>query len=177
MEEERRTGLVHVYTGTGKGKTTAALGLVMRSVGHGHKAIVIQFMKGEIKYGELNSIGELKGADIEQYGRPDFVNKEDPAQVDIDLAHEGFQRAKEVISSGEYDLVVLDEMNVALDYGLLDEEDVIEMIEGRPDGIEVVLTGRSASPSIIDIADLVTVMAEVKHPYMKGIEGREGIEY
>lgn len=177
MKEEKRIGLVQVYTGTGKGKTTASLGLALRASGKGHRCIVIQFMKGQIKYGELAAIDNLPTVEIEQYGRPDFVDRENPAQVDIDLAEEGFERAKEVINGGEYDLVVLDEMNMALDFNLLKEKPVLEMIKNRPPHVEVVLTGRNASPAIIDLADLVTVMAEVKHPYMVGVEGREGIEF
>ncbi len=177
MEEKKRKGLVQVYTGNGKGKTTAALGLVLRAVGKGHKAIIIQFMKGDIKYGELTGIEYLPNAEIEQYGRPDFVDKKDPAKVDIEFAEKGFRRAKEVVSSGEYDMVVLDEMNITLDYKLLDEDEVIQCIKNKPEHVEIVLTGRYAPPSIINMADLLTVMCEVKHPYMTGIEAREGIEY
>ncbi len=177
MVDDKRVGLVQVYTGCGKGKTTAALGQVLRAVGKGQKAIIIQFMKGEIKYGELKSVADLENAEIEQYGRPDFVDKKDPAKIDIELAEKGLRRAKEVISSGEYDIVVLDEMNITLDYKLVDEKEVITMIENRPEHVEIVLTGRYAPPSIIDLADLLTVMTEVKHPYMKGVEAREGIEY
>ncbi len=177
LEDKKRKGLVQVYTGTGKGKTTAALGLVLRASGKGQKSIVIQFMKGQIKYGELNAILNLPNVEIEQYGRPDFVNKENPEKIDIDLAMEGLERAKEVIVSGDYDIVVLDEMNMALDFNLLSEEEVIDVIEKRPPHVEIVLTGRNASPGLINLADLVTVMADVKHPYMVGVEGREGIEY
>lgn len=176
MAKRSRVGLVQVYTGTGKGKTTASLGQALRASGKGQDVIIVQFMKGEINYGELNSIEHLPNVTIEQYGRPDFVNKANPAQVDIDWAEEGFQRAKEVISSGDYDMVVLDELNIALDYKLLDIEPVLEMIRSRPEHTELVLTGRYAPPAIIDIADLVSVISEVKHPYMKGIDAREGIE-
>ncbi len=175
--KEKRRGLVQVYTGNGKGKTTAALGQVLRAVGKGHRAIIIQFMKGQIAYGELTSVGHLPGAEIEQYGRPDFVNKKDPEQVDIDLARKGLERAKEVVMSGEYDMVVLDEMNITLDYRLVREDEVLELIGNRPEHVELILTGRYAPPSIINIADLVTYMCEVKHPYMAGVEAREGIEF
>ncbi|MBS3816073.1 MAG: cob(I)yrinic acid a,c-diamide adenosyltransferase [Candidatus Thermoplasmatota archaeon] len=177
LEDEKRSGIVQVYTGTGKGKTTAALGLALRAAGHDQKGMIIQFMKGQIKYGELSSIEDLPGLEIEQYGRADFVDKNDPDQVDIDFAKEGFDRAKEVLSEEEYDIVVLDEMNMVLDFELLEEKDVIEMLENKPPHMEIVLTGRNAPPSIIDLADLVTVMSEVKHPYMIGMDGREGIEF
>ena len=177
MNKKSGMGMVQVYTGDGKGKTTAALGLVLRAVGKGYRAIVIQFMKGNIKYGELKGIGHLPGAQIEQYGRPDFVNRDNPEQIDIDLARHGFQRAKEVINSGEYDLVVLDEMNITLDYKLLDMAEVLDVIRSRPDGVEIVLTGRYAPAEVMEMADLVTVMDEWKHPYASGVEAREGIEY
>lgn len=175
-KDGERTGLVQVYTGTGKGKTTAALGLVVRAAGKGMRALIIQFMKGRINYGELESIRHLPGAAIEQFGRPDFVNKADPADIDVELAEKGFARAREAIASGEYDLVVLDEMNVALDFGLLDTDEVLRVIENRPDRVEIVLTGRNAPPSIIAAADLVTDMTEVKHPFARGIQAREGID-
>ena len=175
--KEKRKGLVQVYTGNGKGKTTAALGLLLRSSGKGYRSIMIQFMKGKVNYGELEAVEHVPRAEIEQYGRPDFVDKENPDPVDIELARKGFERAKEVISSGNYDLVILDELNITLDYGLLGLEEVIDMIKRRPEHVEVVLTGRYAPQEILDLADLVTVMEEVKHPFQKGIEAREGIEY
>ena len=174
---KKRQGLVQVYTGNGKGKTTASIGLAVRSAGKGHRVIMIQFMKGKINYGELKGLSQLEGASIEQYGRPDFVDKANPAQVDIDWAVQGLARAKEVVSSGEYDLVILDELNIALDYKLVPLQEVLEMIKGRPSHVELVLTGRYAPPEIIDLADLLTVMTEVKHPYMKGVDAREGIEF
>lgn len=177
MVKGKRLGLVQVYTGNGKGKTTAALGLVLRAVGKGQRAMVIQFMKGQINYGELEALRYLPSAEIEQYGRPDFVDKKNPLPIDIELAKRGFERAKEVVLSGKYDIVVLDELNIALDYKLLDESEVIELIKSRPKHVELVLTGRYAPPSIINIADLVTVMCEVKHPYMVGVDAREGIEF
>ncbi len=176
-DSEKRRGLIQVYTGMGKGKTTAALGLALRASGKGHKVHIIQFMKGQIKYGELEAVKHLPGVEIEQFGRPDFVNKEKPEQIDIDLARKGFERAKYIINSGEHDLVVLDELNIAMDYKLLGEDEVIEMLKNRPEHVEVVLTGRYAPVSIVILADLVTEMIEIKHPYKEGVEAREGIEF
>lgn len=177
MGGERSIGLVQVYTGCGKGKTTAALGLVMRAAGRGYSTIVIQFMKGGRNYGEVETIKAIENAEIEQYGRPDFVDRNNPAQVDIDLAEQALKRAREVVMSGKYDLVVLDEINVAQDYGLIKLDDVLSLIKDKPEHVELVLTGRGAHPEIINAADLVTVMAEVKHPHRRGIEARDGIEY
>jgi len=171
------TGIVQLYTGTGKGKTTAALGLGLRAAGHGWKVLVIQFMKGKINYGELQSVKHIPGMSIEQFGRPDFVDKDNPAQVDIDLAVQGFQRAKEAISSEEYNMLILDEINVAVDFKLLDVTDVLELVENRPPNLDMVLTGRYAPRALVDLADLVTVMAEVKHPYAQGIDARQGIDF
>lgn len=171
-----RKGLIQVYTGTGKGKTTAALGLTLRACGKGYRVHIIQFMKGRINYGELASIEHVPGATIEQCGRPDFVDRKNPARVDIDMAREGLERAKKIISAGETDIVVLDEMNVALDYKLVPEDEVIAMLKARPEHVEIVLTGRDAPRSVIDIADLVSVISEVKHPYRAGLHSREGID-
>lgn len=172
-----RRGMVQVYTGNGKGKTTASLGLGLRALGHGWKVYMIQFMKGRINYGELEAVKNLPSFTIEQFGRPDFVDKENPAQVDIDFAQQGLARAKEVVSGGKYDMVILDEMNVALDYKLVPEEEVLAMIKNRPEHVEIVLTGRNAPESILAIADLVSRVGEEKHPYQKGVQAREGIEF
>jgi cob(I)alamin adenosyltransferase len=172
-----RKGTVHVYTGDGKGKTTAALGQALRASGHGLKVIVLQFMKGEIKYGELEAVKNIPGFTIEQYGLPSFVDKDNPSREDRGLANQGLKRAKEVIRSGEYDIVVLDEANIALDYGLLNLKDLMEVITKRPLRVDIVLTGRYAPKEVIELADLVTEMREVKHHYQKGVQAREGIEY
>lgn len=172
-----RHGLVQVYTGNGKGKTTAALGLAFRASGHGLKTYIIQFMKGEIYYGELGTAEKLSDTiTLKQMGRPDFVDKINTAQIDIDMAEEALKFSKDLIMSGDYDLVILDEINVALDFGLIKLDDVIEIVEKKPPEVELVLTGRYAPKEIIERADLVTEMVEIKHPYNAGVEARIGIE-
>lgn len=169
-------GYVQVYTGDGKGKTTASLGLGLRAAGDGCRVIMIQFMKGR-RYSEIDSVGFLPGFEIEQHGRDEFVSKEDPEVVDRELASKGFERAKEIVLKGEHDLVILDEVNVAMDYELVSVDDMIELIEKKPIRMELVLTGRYAPERIIDIADLVTEMREVKHFYQRGVAARKGIEF
>ena len=169
-------GYVHVYTGPGKGKTTAALGLGMRAAGAGFKVHMIQFMKGR-RYNEINSIETLSNFTISQHGRDEFVSKEKPEQIDIDLAKEGFTHAKDIINNGKYDLVILDEINVAVDYNLIPLEEVIKLIEGKPEKLELVLTGRDAHPELVKISDLVTELLEIKHPYQQGVLARNGIDF
>jgi cob(I)alamin adenosyltransferase len=170
-------GLVEVYTGTGKGKTTAALGLGLRSYGKGLKVFMIQFMKGDIDYGEILAVKELDGFIIEQFGRPDFVDRNNPEKIDIEYAHSALARAHEILSNGEYDILILDEINIALEWNLIELEDIIELINSKPKNVELVLTGRYAHPKIIELADLVTDMQEIKHPYKNGVPAREGIEH
>ncbi|MBN1883614.1 MAG: cob(I)yrinic acid a,c-diamide adenosyltransferase [Deltaproteobacteria bacterium] len=176
--KESQTGLVQVYTGNGKGKTTAALGLALRACGQGLKSYMIQFMKGEIYYGELGAAKALPDdcLIITQMGRPDFVSKENPDPVDVEMAKKALELAREVICAGRYDIVILDEVNVALDFGLLSLSDVMKVIDDKPPGMELILTGRYAPREIIDRADLVTEMKEIKHPYERGVPARVGIE-
>lgn len=170
-------GLVHVYTGDGKGKTTAALGLALRAVGHGLKVYMIQFMKGSIDYGELIASKQIPNLTIKQFGRAEFVDKANPKKVDISLAEKALSHAKTILAERKYDVVILDEINVALEWKLINLNDVIELIQQRPKNVELILTGRYAHPKIITIADLVTEMKEIKHPYQKGIKARKGIDY
>ena len=170
-------GTIQVYTGDGKGKTTAAIGQAIRAAGHRLRVMMIQFMKGKINYGELEAVKQILGFTIEQYGGPEFVNKNNPDKEDIEWAQEGWSRAKEVIQSGKYDMVILDELNIALDFGLIALDEVIEGMKSKPKHLELILTGRYAPREIMELADLVTEMKEIKHPYQKGIQAREGIEY
>lgn len=171
------TGLVHVYTGNGKGKTTAALGLGLRAVGRGLRVIFFQFMKGQ-PYGELETVKRLSpDFSIVQLGRDGFVDRAAPEPRDYDLAKAGLQQAKLAIASGEYDLVILDEANCAVDFGLLSVDDLVATIEGKPERLELVITGRSAKPEILAKADLITEMKEVRHYFTQGQDARMGIEY
>jgi cob(I)alamin adenosyltransferase len=169
-------GFVHVYTGDGKGKTTAAIGLGVRAAGAGLKVIMIQFMKGR-RYSEIDSIEKIPNFTVVQYGRDEFVSKEKPEQIDIDLAKKGFEHAKKVTKEGKHDLVILDEINVAVDYNLISLKDLLKLVDEKPEKVELVLTGRYASPELVKSADLVTEMLEIKHPYQKGVLARKGIDH
>ncbi|GFP19428.1 cob(I)alamin adenosyltransferase [Candidatus Hakubella thermalkaliphila] len=180
---DQRKGLIQVYTGSGKGKTTAALGLALRAVGRGYKVMFIQFIKqdryetGEVKAAEMLS-PYLKFARFGQY--PTALDESGSLLPDMDIGEsvrEALQFARKVIREGEYDLVVLDEINVALDRRLITLDEVIGLIKEKPDFMELVLTGRNAHPKIVEMADLVTEMREVKHPFNKGIRARRGIEF
>ena len=173
-EELRNT--VQIYTGDGKGKTTASLGAGLRAAGHGKRVLVIQFMKGRL-HGELAAVEDIDGFAIEQYGRDEFVDPENPEQIDIELAGKGWRRAVEASGDEELDLLVLDEINVAVSFGLIGLESVIEFIRNKPARLELILTGRYAPDELIELADTVTEMKEVKHHYKKGIESRKGVEY
>ena len=170
-------GLVQVYTGNGKGKTTAALGAALRACGHGLRVYMIQFMKSSGTYGESKIASEIPGFTLHASGLPTFVDRNAPGDEDRRLAREGWARAQEIVRAGAHDVVILDEINVAVDYGLVPVDEVIRFIEEKPRGVELVLTGRDARPEIIDRADLVSEIHEIKHPYRRGIAGRRGIEF
>jgi cob(I)alamin adenosyltransferase len=169
-------GYTQVYTGDGKGKTTASIGLAVRAAGAGLAVAMIQFMKGR-PYAEIDAIKNIPGFEIFQHGRDAFVSKRDPDPVDLDLAREGLDHAHKIISAGKHDLVILDEINVALDFGLLPLAEVLEMLAKKPPHVELVLTGRYAPGEILDAADLVTDMREIKHFYKDGVKARRGIEH
>ena len=170
-------GLVQIYTGDGKGKTTAALGLAMRAAGRGLSVFMVQFLKGR-RYGELESAKRLSDRfKIVQSGLDAFVKKGEPSEEDLRLAREGLGLAQDAIQSGGYDIVILDEINVAVELGVLKMEDVLQLIDERPDSVELVLTGRYAPPEFCERADLITEMKNIRHCYDAGVEMREGIEY
>lgn len=168
------SGMVHVYTGNGKGKTTAAFGLAVRAVGAEKNVYIAQFVKG-MKYSELNSLAKIEKIEIKQYGLNYFINGK-TEQEDIEAARNGLAGVAEILKSGEYQLVILDEANIAVYYQLFSADELIEVIEKRAPEVEVVITGRYAEDKIIEYADLVTEMKEIKHYYKKGIKARVGIE-
>jgi cob(I)alamin adenosyltransferase len=176
---ERRHGLLAVYTGDGEGKTTSALGKVVRSVGYGWKVLIVQFMKGTWHYGEMAGLKHLPGVRLERMGAGFYKIMGDslPDEVHQQAAAEALQFAAEAMASGEWDLVILDEINVALQTELLTWEAVLPVIEARPKWLHLVLTGRGAPRELIERADLVTEMREVKHPYQAGIIAQKGFDY
>jgi|UniRef100_A0A7C3WQW9 cob(I)alamin adenosyltransferase len=178
MEKKRlHQGLVQVYTGEGKGKTTCAFGLALRAVGQGFRVFLIQFLKGQ-DTGELRAAQRLAPElTVRGFGRPGLVNLKKPAPEDIALAQEALDLARQVIAAGEHDLVILDEINVALAYNLIPLAEVLEMVNERPPWVEVVLTGRAAPLELIECADLVTEMVPVKHYWEAGVKARRGIEW
>jgi cob(I)alamin adenosyltransferase len=170
-------GLVQVYTGDGKGKTSAAFGLALRAIGRGLRVYIIQFIKGGFDYGELYIIDKLPNLTLKSFGRGKFITAKQPGQEDIELANDALKLAEKIVESGENDVVILDEINVAINLNLIDSKEVIRLIQTKPLHVELVLTGRNAPEKIIELADLVTEMKEVKHPYKKGQPARIGIEY
>jgi cob(I)alamin adenosyltransferase len=171
-----RKGFVHVYTGNGKGKTTAALGLGLRAVGNGLNVYMIQFMKGR-QYSELDAVDLLPNFTIFQSGRDEFVSKIKPEQIDIDLAQKGLQHAKEILKKSAYDVIILDEINVALYFNLIALDEVLSLVKTKPQHVELVLTGRYAHPDLVKHADLVSEILEIKHPYQNGVKSRKGIDW
>jgi cob(I)alamin adenosyltransferase len=174
-----RRGLIIVNTGPGKGKTTAAMGTALRAVGNGMKVLMLQFLKGSWHYGELDAVKAFGGDFVmKQMGRG-FVKvggaETDPE--DVRLVEEAWAEAEKEIMFGAWDLVILDEINYAISYKMLDPEQVVATLKKKPEMVHVILTGRNAHPSIIEVADTVTEMKEVKHAYSKGIEAQRGIEY
>ena len=170
-------GMVQLFTGNGKGKTSAALGTVLRALGHGMKVFIVFFMKGNYPYGEFRTLSNLSNVDVASFG---FRRRTDPANLkpeEIEQAKLALSTARQAILSGNYDLVVLDEVNVAVNFKLIDVDEVVKLINDKPSKVELILTGRYADARLIEMADLATEMVKLKHPYDKGVKARKGIEY
>lgn len=179
-KQEENKGLTIVYTGNGKGKTTAALGMCIRAAGYKKKIKILQFVKGSWKYGELEGIKLLKDfVELEQVGEGfvGIVDDDKELSVHQEAARKGLEQARQDIHSGKYDIVMLDELNIAVDLGLVQLDEVLDIVRGKPEKLHLVVTGRNARPELIDIADLVTEMKEIKHPYRKGILAQRGIDW
>ncbi len=170
-------GLVQIFTGDGKGKTSTALGVVLRASGHGLRVFIVTFMKGDYPYGEWNTLAKLPNVNITRFGLKTFT---DPANIKPEerkQAKQALSVVRTAMLSGNYDLVVLDEVNIAVAWKLVKLDEVVRLIRDKPPNVELILTGRHADKKLIELADLVTEMVKVKHPYDKGIMARQGIDY
>jgi cob(I)alamin adenosyltransferase len=174
-----RRGLIIVHTGPGKGKTTAAMGTALRAVGQGMRVLMLQFLKGSWHYGELDAVQAFGDKFVmKQMGRGFVkVGGAEPDPEDVRMVEEAWNEAERAILSGEWELVILDEINYAISYRMLDPAKVVEVLRRKPEMVHVILTGRNAHPTIVDLADTVTEMRQVKHAYEKGVMAQRGIEY
>jgi cob(I)alamin adenosyltransferase len=172
-----RKGLVQIFTGDGKGKTSAAIGVVVRALGHGLKVYIAFFMKGDYFYGERKILAELPGVTLESFGSSQFIDPDNIRLEEKTEAARALAAARQAMLSGEYDLVVLDEVNLAVAFNLLRVDEVLGLIEAKPEAVELILTGRQADKELVRVADLVTECLKIKHPYDSGVERREGFEY
>ncbi len=168
--------MIHIYTGNGKGKTTAALGLIIRALGNGKRVCLIQFMKKNFVYGEIKFLGKQNNIDIFQFGTAQLVNPENPDKIDFEEAEKAYNKCKETIASNEYDIIVIDEINVAVKWKLLPLQKQLELMEMDTD-TEIIMTGRYAKNEVLQRASLVTEMKEIKHYFVLGVEARKGIEF
>jgi len=175
--ESFEKGLVQVFTGEGRGKTSAAIGTVVRALGNGLKVRIIAFMKAGHPSGEWEILSRLDNVDISRFGTKGFVNPDRPMQEDREQAAMALKEARESVMSGNYNVVLLDEVNVAVAWNLIDVHDVLSLIDAKPENVELILTGRGADKEIVKAADLVTEMLNIKHPYENGTVARKGIEY
>jgi cob(I)alamin adenosyltransferase len=168
-------GLIQIYTGRGKGKTTASLGLAMRAAGHGLKVAIIHFMK-IWDYGEVRSLKKL-GIDLFRYGTTELIDPNNPSPVDFEEAEKAIVKAEELVKNGDHDILILDEITLAVDFNLIPLKRVVDLLNNKPNNLELVLTGRNCPWELIKRADLVSVIDEIKHPFQKGVEARRGIEF
>jgi len=177
MPERAHLGKVHVITGPGKGKTTSAFGVAMRAAGHGVKVCVVQFLKTGWSTGEVITSRRILEINVKQFGTGKFIDPKKPAEDDRKRAKDALEYAKSVIAKGACGILILDEINVAVSFGLVDVKEVIDMLKSRGEGTEVVLTGRNAPREFIEYADYVSVVENVKHPFDKGTKPRKGVEW
>lgn len=177
-QQQKRLGLIHVYTGEGKGKSTTALGIALRAVGHEMRVLIIQFLKGHKDYGEVLVQSRLRPhLEIVQFGTPDPVNLQDPTAMDMYLAKEAMEYARRAMIMKRPDILILDEINPALHHNFLPVQEVLDFLDNKHQNTEVILTGRNAPKDILNAADLITVMTMTKHPYHDGFIPRRGIEH
>lgn len=177
-DEKTKKGLIIVHTGDGKGKTTAALGLAFRALGQGFKVAMIQFIKGLTHYGELEAAKAFPNFELIPMGRGFLrIGAEEPLPEDVELAHEALRLGQEKIHSGQYQLIILDEIGYAIHYKLIGLEEVLALLRAKPKDLHLVLTGRNMPPEVIELADLVTEMMPIKHPFERGVKAQRGIEY
>jgi cob(I)alamin adenosyltransferase len=180
MNEQESKGLVIVYTGNGKGKTTASLGMCIRAAGHKKKVKIIQFIKGTWHYGELDGIKLLSDyVELEQMGKGfvGIIDDKEDISTHIQAAEKALEQSREEMLSGKYDILILDELNVALKLNLLKIEAVLDLIKDKPERMHLVITGRDAHEKVIELANLVTEMREIKHPFQEGILAQEGVDF
>lgn len=170
-------GLVQIFTGDGKGKTSAALGTVVRALGQGMKVCIVVFMKGDYPYSEWKFFSDVPGVKIARFGLSTFTDPNNVKPEEREQAEKALEYAREAMLGGEYDLLVLDEVNVAAAWKLIDVDDVVKLIKDKPRNVELILTGRSADTKLVQLADMVTECLKIKHPYDKGIKARRGIDY
>jgi cob(I)alamin adenosyltransferase len=177
LTQKTGKGLVQVFTGNGKGKTTAAVGTIVRAAGHGLKVFLVSFMKGKYAYGEYKTLSQIPNVEIAQFGLRKFTDPTKIKSAEKEQAGAALAAARKAVIGGDYDLVVLDEVNVAVCYDLIGLEEVLRLIRDKPPRVELILTGRYADNKLIEAADLVTEMVKVKHPFDAGVKARKGIEY
>jgi cob(I)alamin adenosyltransferase len=175
--EPLRRGLVQIFTGDGKGKTSAAIGAVVRALGHGLRVYIAFFLKGDYPYGERKILSQLPNVTMDSFGSEEFVNPENIKPEEKKQAKRDLAAARQAMLSGDYDLVVLDEVNIAVAFNLVELGEVLKFIDDKPEGVELILTGRRADSKLVQSADLVTEMLNIKHPYDEGVVARGGIEY
>jgi len=178
LSQQLSQGLVSIFTGDGKGKTTAAIGTVIRATGHGLRTFIVFFMKGEnFVHGEINILSKMPNVTLARFGQNGWVDKDNVKPEHKEQARLALTTAREAMLSGNYDLVVLDEINIAIDYGLIELDKVIKLVHDKPQNVELILTGRNIDTKLVQMANLVTEMLMIKHPYTRGIKARRGIDY